>query len=396
MSQNRAAVQNQETHMHVSVLLRYLRPAGWVLIGVGVLAAFAAAAAPQIGLGTHDQFLTYRLMSLSRSGLLLLAPLLACMGAIFVAPIDQGQSFFCRRLASAHGDKTVKLVLGILILGYCAWALRFVSYFCYLLDRKIYCTLFDDGMISLRYARFASEGYGLVWNVDSYVEGYTNPLWTIIMIGIHLVAAPRLAPLVVQLIGMTMALAIMIIGGYTVTRVVTRETNIAPERHATFSFAICFIVLFSCYPLQYWSLTGMEVSIVCLCSMVAFYMFVRVTYGDLDPEIALTSCILLGLISYFARPDGFMSVVTPAAFIAYELYFCSPKRWIRPVAVLISGVIIVGLHIYFRVYYYGEVVPNTYTLKETNIDLLHRLSNGLIFLSFAWHYVLLFAVALVW
>src|SRR5215469_5761701 len=39
-------------------------------------------------------------------------------------------------------------------------------------------TLFDDALISLRYALNFNEGYGLVWNLGeaTRVEGYTNPL----------------------------------------------------------------------------------------------------------------------------------------------------------------------------------------------------------------------------
>ena len=49
------------------------------------------------------------------------------------------------------------------------------------LDGAQVFTLFDDGMISMRYARMLVEGFGLVWNPGEYVEGYTNPLWTLVM-----------------------------------------------------------------------------------------------------------------------------------------------------------------------------------------------------------------------
>lgn len=52
--------------------------------------------------------------------------------------------------------------------------------------RTIYC-LFDDAMISMRYARHMSEGLGLVWNPgEAPIEGFTNLLWTLIMAGVHL------------------------------------------------------------------------------------------------------------------------------------------------------------------------------------------------------------------
>ncbi len=41
----------------------------------------------------------------------------------------------------------------------------------------------DDAFISFRYARNLVEGHGLVFNPGEYVEGYTNPLWTLWIAG---------------------------------------------------------------------------------------------------------------------------------------------------------------------------------------------------------------------
>jgi hypothetical protein len=44
--------------------------------------------------------------------------------------------------------------------------------------------LFDDAMISMRYARNFAEGYGLIWNPgQAPIEGYTNWLWTLCKTG---------------------------------------------------------------------------------------------------------------------------------------------------------------------------------------------------------------------
>ena len=54
-----------------------------------------------------------------------------------------------------------------------------------------YFSLFDDGMISMRYARHLAHGSGLVWNPGGQrVEGFTNPLWTLYMAAIHLLPVP--------------------------------------------------------------------------------------------------------------------------------------------------------------------------------------------------------------
>lgn len=62
-------------------------------------------------------------------------------------------------------------------------------------DGRAGFTLFDDAMISMRYARNLAEGHGLVWNVGERVEGYTKPLW---MAAIHAcgVGDDRVSPVV--------------------------------------------------------------------------------------------------------------------------------------------------------------------------------------------------------
>src|SRR4051812_24123669 len=45
-----------------------------------------------------------------------------------------------------------------------------------------YFVLFEDAMISMRYARHLADGHGLVWNVgEPPIEGFTNLLWVLWM-----------------------------------------------------------------------------------------------------------------------------------------------------------------------------------------------------------------------
>ena len=70
----------------------------------------------------------------------------------------------------------------LLSLLYTAWALGFIWHASYIAsDGKLYFALFDDAMISMRYAWNLSHGSGLVWNPGEYVEGYTNLLMTLLM-----------------------------------------------------------------------------------------------------------------------------------------------------------------------------------------------------------------------
>jgi hypothetical protein len=74
-------------------------------------------------------------------------------------------------------------VLGALWGVVAVWGVCYILRASFVVDGQRYFTLFDDAMISLRYARNLTEGHGLVWNPGENppVEGITNPLWTLFM-----------------------------------------------------------------------------------------------------------------------------------------------------------------------------------------------------------------------
>src|SRR4051812_9442686 len=86
-----------------------------------------------------------------------------------------------REPVSAHTWPLRGLLLGAAAI-YAVYALR--NSFEH--EGKRIFTLFDDAMISMRYARNLAEGRGLVWNPgEQPVEGYTNFLWTLWMAVLH-------------------------------------------------------------------------------------------------------------------------------------------------------------------------------------------------------------------
>src|ERR687895_1287454 len=74
------------------------------------------------------------------------------------------------------------------------------------IDGKRYFCLIDDAMISMRYAWNLSHGSGLVWNPGEYVEGYTNPLMTLLMALPTLIFDKVYAVLAMQVLGIVFVL----------------------------------------------------------------------------------------------------------------------------------------------------------------------------------------------
>src|SRR3954451_10285533 len=75
-----------------------------------------------------------------------------------------------------------RLLFAFIAAMFLIYAGLFIYRTSFVIDGERYFSLFDDAMISMRYAKNLANGYGLVWNPGGErVEGYTNPLWVLYM-----------------------------------------------------------------------------------------------------------------------------------------------------------------------------------------------------------------------
>ncbi|HEX5503297.1 MAG TPA: hypothetical protein VFW96_11795, partial [Thermomicrobiales bacterium] len=132
-------------------------------------------------------------------------------------------------------------------------------------DGTLYFTLFDDAMVSMRYARNLAAGHGLVWNAGQQpVEGYTNLLWTLWLAVLHLLPVPEAqTALLVMLSG-----ALILVGN--VLLVGRIAAHLARGNRQVVVLAMWFTALY--YPLVYWTLRGMEVGLIALLLSAAILL----------------------------------------------------------------------------------------------------------------------------
>ena len=170
----------------------------------------------------------------------------------------------------AHSSKTTKRLVprnaylfAIVGIGACfvAWASLFIyqSSFVAIDGRRYFC-LIDDAMISMRYAWNLSHGFGLVWNPGEYVEGYTNPLMTLLMALPTLLFDKVNAVLAMQVLGIVFVL----INAYLVMLIADQLllSSGHEQRYRRLFVVLAFLCALSYYPLLYWSLMGMESGLV--------------------------------------------------------------------------------------------------------------------------------------
>lgn len=262
-------------------------------------------------------------------------------------------------------------------------------------DGKRHVVLFDDAMISMRFALNLVRGKGLVWNAGEFVEGYTNPLWVLIMALAIFLCGKVVAVWAMSFLGIFVAAVNCFLTCKVCERVWSFETGRVSKEFMRQHIWISVLVVGLYFPLGFLSIAGMETGFQAMLFLLFFYFFI----GN---EFILLQSFLIGLL-YLTRPDSLLLVVVIILVAGWRLWsqsYCIPfvagffksqleRLWIVPACLLV-------MHTLFRYYYYEMLVPNTYVLKVQHIPILYRLANGALYTLYTlfdlWFVILCVAV----
>jgi len=268
-----------------------------------------------------------------------------------------------------HKKETVLFL--IILMVFAIYSGIFIYKTSFVIDGERYFSLFDDAMVSMRYARNLADGNGLVMNPGERIEGITNPLWTLWMAAVHFLPVPQSKiSLIIQI---TAAISLLM------NLVIVRKIALTLSGNSTaVSTAAVFLTAFY-LPLINWSLQGMEVGVITLLISCVVW---RVMQSAKNGGIPFDIYILLG-IGTLIRID--MAV----PFLGVWLYLIlSGSSGLRGKHILLGGIVFtafLGGQTLFRLLYYGDIFPNTYYLKMTGYPVLLRLSRGLyVWWKFVW------------
>ncbi len=253
----------------------------------------------------------------------------------------------------------------ILTLLYTIWASLFIHNTSFEIFSTRYYCLFDDAMISMRYAENWVQGKGLVWNEGERVEGYTNPLQVCLM-ALCLLTAPKIqAVLLVQLAGALTVIASAWMAGKTFR-------NLGGNPNQTW---LVWGGIYLLYPLSYWAILGMETGLVTALLLGALAYSTKPNHTPSGWVLGLLLCLL-----YFARPDACLYGLCLIAYLLWTKNNTHRHPQTASLA-LILLIVTISAHILWRVSYYGELQPNTATLKVSGWDPVARLSNGIAYVQ---------------
>ena len=254
--------------------------------------------------------------------------------------------------------------LSILIILYLAYAGIYIQRMSYNIEGHKYYLLMEDAMISMKYAKNLAEGKGLVWFAGGEkTEGITNPLWTVYMAVPHLLKIkPENTSLFIQ-VSAAIFLAVNIFLVFMIGLRFLKDEPMALLAAALTGFY---------FPLNEWSLMGMEVSIITMLISLAVYLTVKaMDEGKFNPWIFVI-CGVLPLI----RIDQAVFSVVLTAYMAFADAANRKKAVIWGVSALAVSLVSQTI---FRVMYYHDILPNTYYLKMTGYPLFLRMTRGLFF-----------------
>ena len=222
----------------------------------------------------------------------------------------------------------------------------------------------------MTYGKNLINGYGLNWaKYGQPVEGFTNTLWTFIMIPFNLLPVNAAYKcLAIQVLGLAFHLLMIL-------QVFKIFTLYNPKAHKIILTGLLVSTGFY-YPLIYWGLLGMETSIQSFFIMYAIKLYVQIRLLH-DKRSIQVSSLLIKLFtvfsfSFFLRYDMALMILVIGFFL---LEYFKPH-----VRTFIKGIIIILLpnlgYFIFRYLYFGDVLPNTWYLKMSGIDVWVRIQRG--------------------
>jgi len=217
------------------------------------------------------------------------------------------------------------------------WIEWFALAACLLLTVQ-YAWVLDDAYIYSRYVdNLVHLGRGLVFNEGEYVEGYSSPLWCLLLIPLRAIGLNWWA--IVRLIGLASAA-----GTWWLLVALARRTTPTGARPIN----VAALLLYFNYAVLTYFTSGVESPLVQLAA-AAFALFV------FDPRCR-TAAVIVGL-SPMIRHE----LALPLA-IALVWAWRSTGRF--PRWATLTAIATLAPWLLFRVWYYADIVPNTFYLKD--------------------------------
>jgi hypothetical protein len=217
-----------------------------------------------------------------------------------------------------------------------------------------YAWLLDDAYVYFRYVdNWIWLDNGLVYNRGEFVEGYTSPFWTLLLGGLRLSGLDYW--ILVRGIGVVAFACFWAL-------MVVLNRRLSPPGVTTVA-APLLALTFNYAAISYFT-SGTESPFVALSAPVFALFVMKPDSRPLQTAVAVTPLV---------RPELALIV---ALAIAWSWWNTGRPPWLLALLAACTS----GGWLVFRVYYYADLVPNTFHLKNTTdvVQGLHYLADTLV------------------
>ena len=248
----------------------------------------------------------------------------------------------------AHPANTAIRVAAALGCAYMAWRIAWLS---------------DDAFITFRYVRNCLGGYGVVYNLGERVQGFTHPLWFLLLTGGgFFLRIPALA--VWMGLGLTF-LAVLVAGG------IWRGRPTA---------AVCLaLLLIASYSFREFQTSGLENPLTHGLAALALYCALGTSGHRRNLPLAAAAAVL----AVFNRLDQMPLLAPLFVYILYritrESRLPAVMRTWQGMALLGAAAALLGWYSWCA-YYFGNPLPNTFFAKTGVIPLSETIVRGILYL----------------
>jgi hypothetical protein len=200
----------------------------------------------------------------------------------------------------------------------------------------------DDAFIYFRYADNLVHGQGLVFNAGDRVEGFTSPLWMLLLAG---TTAIHVSPILAAgVLGTLSAAAVVLLS--------VEDARVCGPPGLT--AALAPVALAAWIPLHLWAASGLETCLFTALLFAAFASYRATALAQRPPGVTLG--VLLAL-AFLARPEGALAVLAIGGAVALKRHARSTA------AVLLPPLVAATLLVAARAAYYRDVLPNPFYAK---------------------------------
>ncbi len=219
----------------------------------------------------------------------------------------------------------------------------------------------DDAFITLRYVQNTLEGNGIVYNVGDRVQGFTHPLWFLLLLAGSTVFYP---PMFVMSLGMVLTFCTMLVLGYL--------------HRNRFGTLICTAAaLGTCYTFREFQTSGMENS--CTILLLVCLITCALSLSNREPEVRAWMIVGFSILIVFNRLDQALLIGPVCAGSMICLWKTQDKRnflQMRSFAFALLAAAVFCAWYLWAWWYYGTPLPNTFYAKLGAIPMAKSFAYG--------------------